>query len=181
MKSPTWLYCMCLYTTTLFTVSARSQGDEVRASDWCSRSPALSTDASEDVDPEPAATVKSLIKSFDTVGQSEHSPKHPYSISPDTSVTMGDSCSMYKYPSFLWTVVSWDDLTEDGPAVRLNCCLYLLTHQHLSRRKKTHGLIFRLFLVGVVILDCNISALKKEKNKVLFLIVTNDLVVATTE
>lgn len=85
-----------LYTTTLFTVSVRSQGDEVRPFDWCSMSPAVSTDASEDVDPEPAATSKSLIKSFDTVGQSEHLNKTPYTISPDNSVTMGDSCSLYK-------------------------------------------------------------------------------------
>lgn len=62
---------MRLYTTTLFAVSVRSQGDEVQVSDRCSRIPASPTDASGDADPEPAATVKSLIESFDTVGQSE--------------------------------------------------------------------------------------------------------------
>lgn len=63
--------CVHLSTTTLFTVSARSQGDEGRGSDRCSVIPASSKDASGDAEPEPAATVKSLIESFDTVGQSE--------------------------------------------------------------------------------------------------------------
>ncbi|XP_059207153.1 cytospin-B [Centropristis striata] len=55
----------------------RSQGDEVRLSDfdnnrhWCGMSviPTTPTDASGDADSEPGATVKSLIKSFDNVGQ----------------------------------------------------------------------------------------------------------------
>ncbi|KAM9385944.1 cytospin-B isoform 2-T3 [Pholidichthys leucotaenia] len=55
----------------------RSQGDEVRVSDsdsshhWCGISviPTTPTDASADANSEPGATVKSLIKSFDTVGQ----------------------------------------------------------------------------------------------------------------
>ncbi|XP_029303621.1 cytospin-B isoform X2 [Cottoperca gobio] len=55
----------------------RSQGDEVRLSDsdinrhWCGISmiPTTPSDASGDADSEPGATVKSLIKSFDTVGQ----------------------------------------------------------------------------------------------------------------
>ncbi|XP_075957648.1 cytospin-B isoform X2 [Anarhichas minor] len=55
----------------------RSQGDEVRMSDsdinrhWCGISviPTTPSDASGDADSEPEATVKSLIKSFDTVGQ----------------------------------------------------------------------------------------------------------------
>ncbi|XP_055370472.1 cytospin-B isoform X3 [Betta splendens] len=55
----------------------RSHGDEMRASDsdnshhWCGISmiPTTPTDASGDADSEPGATVKSLIKSFDTVGQ----------------------------------------------------------------------------------------------------------------
>ncbi|XP_031713166.1 cytospin-B isoform X2 [Anarrhichthys ocellatus] len=55
----------------------RSQGDEVRVSDsdinrhWCGISviPTTPSDASGDADSEPEATVKSLIKSFDTVGQ----------------------------------------------------------------------------------------------------------------
>lgn len=66
-----WLCCMHLCTTTLFTLSDRSQGAEARVSDWCSRIAASPTDASGDADPGPAATVKSLIESFDTVGQSE--------------------------------------------------------------------------------------------------------------
>ncbi|XP_063750601.1 cytospin-B isoform X1 [Eleginops maclovinus] len=56
----------------------RSQGDEVRLSDsdinrqWCGISviPTTPGDASGEADSEPGATVKSLIKSFDTVGQS---------------------------------------------------------------------------------------------------------------
>ncbi|XP_068585649.1 cytospin-B isoform X2 [Cebidichthys violaceus] len=55
----------------------RSQGDEVRVSDsdinrhWCGISviPTTPSDASGDADSEPEATVKSLIKSFDIVGQ----------------------------------------------------------------------------------------------------------------
>ncbi|XP_038564240.1 cytospin-B isoform X2 [Micropterus salmoides] len=55
----------------------RSQGDEGSVSDsdnsrhWCGISmiPTTPTDASGDADSEPGATVKSLIKSFDTVGQ----------------------------------------------------------------------------------------------------------------
>lgn len=60
-------------------LSARSPGDEVRVSDsdngrhWCGISviPTAPTDSGGDADAEPGATVKSLIKSFDTVGQSE--------------------------------------------------------------------------------------------------------------
>ncbi|XP_070699483.1 cytospin-B [Pempheris klunzingeri] len=60
----------------------RFQGDEVRVSDsdnsrhWCGISmiPTTPTDASGDADSEPGATVKSLIKSFDTVGQ--NGPAH---------------------------------------------------------------------------------------------------------
>ncbi|KAF3706658.1 Cytospin-B Nuclear structure protein 5 [Channa argus] len=55
----------------------RSQGDEVRVSDadnnhhWCGISgiPTTATNTSSDAASEPGATVKSLIKSFDTVGQ----------------------------------------------------------------------------------------------------------------
>ncbi|KAM9846221.1 cytospin-B [Aulostomus maculatus] len=55
----------------------RSQGDEVKVSDsdnsrhWCGISmiPSTPADANRDADSEPGATVKSLIKSFDTVGQ----------------------------------------------------------------------------------------------------------------
>ncbi|KAK2828770.1 hypothetical protein Q5P01_019804 [Channa striata] len=58
--------------------NSRCQGDEVRASDsdnnhhWCGISgvPTAPTNASSDAASEPGATVKSLIKSFDTVGQS---------------------------------------------------------------------------------------------------------------
>ncbi|XP_070773115.1 cytospin-B [Enoplosus armatus] len=76
----------------------RSQGDEVRASDsensrhWCGISmiPTTPTDASGDADSEPGATVKSLIKSFDTVGQNgpghtvqmHSSPRSPLSGIP---------------------------------------------------------------------------------------------------
>nr|XP_019941617.1 PREDICTED: cytospin-B isoform X1 [Paralichthys olivaceus]XP_019941618.1 PREDICTED: cytospin-B isoform X1 [Paralichthys olivaceus]XP_019941619.1 PREDICTED: cytospin-B isoform X1 [Paralichthys olivaceus] len=60
----------------------RSQGDEVRVSDsdasrhWCGISmiPTTPPDASGDAESEPGATVKSLIKSFDTVGQ--NGPAH---------------------------------------------------------------------------------------------------------
>ncbi|XP_029956359.1 cytospin-B isoform X2 [Salarias fasciatus] len=60
----------------------RSHGDEARASDsengrqWCGISmiPTAAGDASGDPDSEPGATVKSLIKSFDTVGQ--NGPNH---------------------------------------------------------------------------------------------------------
>uniref|UniRef100_UPI0037E88EF9 cytospin-B isoform X2 n=1 Tax=Semicossyphus pulcher TaxID=241346 RepID=UPI0037E88EF9 len=59
----------------------RSQGDEVRVSDsdnshhWCGISmiPTTPTDASRDADSEPGATVKSLIKSFDT---GQNGPSH---------------------------------------------------------------------------------------------------------
>ncbi|XP_041657020.1 cytospin-B isoform X2 [Cheilinus undulatus] len=59
----------------------RSQGDEVRVSDsdnsrhWCGISmiPTTPTDASADADSEPGATVKSLIKSFDT---GQNGPAH---------------------------------------------------------------------------------------------------------
>lgn len=73
------LISVSLYAATLFILSIRSQSDEVTLSDsdnshhWCGISmiqPAP-TDASGDADSEPGATVKSLIKSFDTVGQSE--------------------------------------------------------------------------------------------------------------
>lgn len=94
-----------LYTTTLFTVSVRSQGDEVRPFDWCS--PALCTDVGEDVDPEPAATSKSLIKSFDTVGQSEHLNKY-----------------LFVSKCLFSRLVSLAELTEDGPTVHANCCIY---------------------------------------------------------
>lgn len=76
---------MYVYAATFFIVSARSQGDEVRVSEsensplWCGISviPTTSLDASTDANTEPGATVKSLIKSFDTVGQSEHqAPQH---------------------------------------------------------------------------------------------------------
>ncbi|XP_058483025.1 cytospin-B isoform X2 [Solea solea] len=76
----------------------RSQGDEVRASDsdtnrhWCGISmiPTTPTDAIGDADSEPGATVKSLIKSFDTVGQNgpghtvqmHSSPRSPLSGIP---------------------------------------------------------------------------------------------------
>lgn len=71
---------------SLSVVSARSPGDEVRVSDsdngrhWCGISmiPAAPTDSGGDADAEPGATVKSLIKSFDTVGQSEQrAPQQP--------------------------------------------------------------------------------------------------------
>ncbi|XP_024860931.1 cytospin-B isoform X1 [Kryptolebias marmoratus] len=60
----------------------RSQGDEVRVPDsdsnshWCGISmiPTSAADASGDASSEPEATVKSLIKSFDTVGQ--NGPAH---------------------------------------------------------------------------------------------------------
>ncbi|XP_051255945.1 cytospin-B isoform X2 [Dicentrarchus labrax] len=76
----------------------RSQGDEVRLPDsdnsrhWCGISmiPTTPTDASGDADSEPGATVKSLIKSFDTVGQNgpghtvqmHSSPRSPLSGIP---------------------------------------------------------------------------------------------------
>ncbi|XP_072231777.1 cytospin-B isoform X1 [Leuresthes tenuis] len=76
----------------------RSQGDEVRVSDsdnnnhWCGISmiPTTPTDASGDANSEPGATVKSLIKSFDTVGQNgpgqtvqmHSSPRSPLSGIP---------------------------------------------------------------------------------------------------
>lgn len=64
-----------------FVSAARSQGDDGRALDsdggssqWCGISVIPGTspaDASDDASAEPGVTVKSLIKSFDTVGQSE--------------------------------------------------------------------------------------------------------------
>ncbi|XP_019130502.2 cytospin-B isoform X2 [Larimichthys crocea] len=76
----------------------RSQGDEVRVSDsdnsrhWCGISmiPTTPIDVSGDADSEPGATVKSLIKSFDTVGQNgpghtvqmHSSPRSPLSGIP---------------------------------------------------------------------------------------------------
>ncbi|KAM3869357.1 cytospin-B [Diretmus argenteus] len=76
----------------------RSLGDERRMSDsdgsrhWCGISmiPTTSTDANGDADSEPGATVKSLIKSFDTVGQNgpghtvqmHSSPRSPLSGIP---------------------------------------------------------------------------------------------------
>lgn len=80
------VYCT-FYAATLFILSIRSQGDEVRVSDsdnshhWCGISmiPTTPTDASGDGESEPGATVKSLIKSFDTVGQSElWAPQHTH-------------------------------------------------------------------------------------------------------
>ncbi|XP_029375936.1 cytospin-B isoform X2 [Echeneis naucrates] len=74
----------------------RSQGDEMRVSDsdrhWCGISmiPSSPTDAGGDADSESGATVKSLIKSFDTVGQNgpghtvqmHSSPRSPLSGIP---------------------------------------------------------------------------------------------------
>ncbi|XP_071316795.1 cytospin-B isoform X2 [Trachinotus anak] len=68
----------------------RSQGDEVRVSDsdnsrhWCGISmiPTSPADASGDAESEPGATVKSLIKSFDTVGQSHTVQMHSSPRSP---------------------------------------------------------------------------------------------------
>ncbi|XP_071382046.1 cytospin-B [Centroberyx affinis] len=76
----------------------RSQGDEGRVSDsdssrhWCGISmiPTTPTDANGDGDSEPGTTVKSLIKSFDTVGQNgpghtvqmHSSPRSPLSGIP---------------------------------------------------------------------------------------------------
>lgn len=71
-------------------VSSRSQGDEVRAPDpdnkrhWCGISVIQATPAdpsADTADAEPGATVKSLIKSFDTVGQngSSHTLQMPSS------------------------------------------------------------------------------------------------------
>ncbi|XP_071754445.1 cytospin-B [Centroberyx gerrardi] len=76
----------------------RSQGDEGRASDsdssrhWCGISmiPTTPADANGDGDSEPGTTVKSLIKSFDTVGQNgpghtvqmHSSPRSPLSGIP---------------------------------------------------------------------------------------------------
>ncbi|XP_062262996.1 cytospin-B isoform X1 [Platichthys flesus] len=64
----------------------RSQGDEGSVSDsdssrhWCGISmiPTTPSDASGDAESEPGATVKSLIKSFDTVGQ--NGPSHTVQI-----------------------------------------------------------------------------------------------------
>lgn len=79
-ENPPCVCCMWPYKATMSVVSVRSQGDEARVSEsdnsrhWCGISviPTPPTDASGDADSEPGATVKSLIKSFDTVGQSEH-------------------------------------------------------------------------------------------------------------
>lgn len=93
--------CMWPYKATVSIVSVRSQGDEVRVSEsdnsrhWCGISmiPTPPTDASGDADSEPGATVKSLIKSFDTVGQSEHrAPRQQHTlrlahtVNPNTTV-----------------------------------------------------------------------------------------------
>lgn len=99
------MYCIFLYTATLFIVSVRFQVDEVRVSDsdnsrhWCGISmiPTTPTDASGDADSEAGATVKSLIKSFDTVGQSEHrAPQHAlthtHGESQRSNVTKENSC-----------------------------------------------------------------------------------------
>ncbi|XP_068600872.1 cytospin-B [Brachionichthys hirsutus] len=66
----------------------RSQSDEARTSDsdsgrhWCgiSTMPTPPTDAAGDANSEPGATVKSLIKSFDTVGQ--NGPGHTVQMLP---------------------------------------------------------------------------------------------------
>lgn len=89
------------YKATVFIVSVRSQGDEARVSEsdnsrhWCGISmiPTPPTDASGDADSEPGATVKSLIKSFDTVGQSEHrAPQQQHTltqrVNPNTTVDL---------------------------------------------------------------------------------------------
>nr|XP_020456265.1 cytospin-B isoform X3 [Monopterus albus] len=68
----------------------RSQGGEMRESysdnshHWCSTFviPTATTDASGDVDSDPGATVKSLIKSFDTVGQNGSGHTVPVHSSP---------------------------------------------------------------------------------------------------
>ncbi|XP_008301777.1 cytospin-B isoform X1 [Stegastes partitus] len=68
----------------------RSQGDEMRLPDsdnsrhWCGISmiPTTPMDASGDADSEPGATVKSLIKSFDTVGQ--NGPDHTVQMHSST-------------------------------------------------------------------------------------------------
>lgn len=49
----------------------------------------MSTDASEDIDQDPAATSKSLIKSFDTVGLSEHLNKTPMHHQPRQQYNYG--------------------------------------------------------------------------------------------
>lgn len=86
---------LSVYTAILFIVSVRSQSEEVQVSDsdsnshWCGISmiPTTPTDTNGDASSEPGATVKSLIKSFDTVGQSEHqAPQHTPTGPPLTSV-----------------------------------------------------------------------------------------------
>uniref|UniRef100_A0A3Q3VVI6 Cytospin-A n=1 Tax=Mola mola TaxID=94237 RepID=A0A3Q3VVI6_MOLML len=81
-----------LYRTPLF-FPVPPTSDEVRASDstdnsrhWSGISmiPTSPTDVSQDAEPEPGATVKSLVKSFDTVGQIQmhSSPRSPLSGIP---------------------------------------------------------------------------------------------------
>lgn len=83
LRRGSWVCCLRLYTTTWLAVSVRSQGGEARGSDWCSVVvPASPTDAGGDAGPEPAATVKSLIESFDTVGQSEFWAPQPHPQTP---------------------------------------------------------------------------------------------------
>lgn len=94
-----WVLCVYGIQQTLF-VSGRSQGDEVRVPDsdnshWCGISMihTSAADASGDASSEPGATVKSLIKSFDTVEQSEqralpHTDTHTDEASPHISVTV---------------------------------------------------------------------------------------------
>lgn len=106
---------MCPYTATLFIVSVRPQGGEVRVSDsdgsrhWCGTTPTLPGDASGDAEPEPGATVKSLIQSFDTVGQSEHRAPlqhtHTHSEPQHSSATRDNSWPPYKYVVSLHSVV----------------------------------------------------------------------------
>lgn len=94
-----------MYTATLSIVSVRSKGDEVRASDstdnschWSGISmiPTSPTDVSQDAEPEPGATVKSLVKSFDTVGQSEHLNRTQtlaQTVKPTQQRTAGEICT----------------------------------------------------------------------------------------
>lgn len=67
----------------MFILSVRSKSDEVRVSDSDSSRrwtviPATSTDVTGDANSEPGATVKSLIRSFDTVGQSKDNARAHY-------------------------------------------------------------------------------------------------------
>lgn len=126
-----WLCCMRLYTTTLFAVSVRSQGDEVQVSDRCSRIPASPTDASGDADPEPAATVKSLIESFDTVGQSEcwAPQQHTHTASARTAAQLQGTAAPCINICRFSAVLSWPDC-EDSPAVVV--CGYWHTIQYVG-------------------------------------------------